>query len=187
MTGENEPINKGHAAKIRTEACVVVTQFVDGSMSIRSLGMGKSDEAEELSDAIASVISRGVRFGTQALQGGLDITTAVASALTRTQIIEGLEEDSCHVDLPLFYPDGDGCRVYVHRTSEGSWVVSDDGDVLLRITDGAGFIKKYAEQAGIVFDAGELSIETTDVGRDVYRLAQEMTSMVQHADLLRRV
>jgi len=97
------------------------------------------------------------------------------------------------VDVPLQYPDGDGCRLFARPIAGGRWWVSDGGDACARAsyvgadvdtdTDFAERVSELTRFRGLTDRDGELGLETDSPGRDIFRVAQSAIDVVHMANL----
>lgn len=96
------------------------------------------------------------------------------------------------VDIPWSFPDGDQCRVYVEKSDDGKWTVSDGGDSVMRASYSGDIdilSKDYSERfqgilrmRGLTQQRGEVSATSVgDLGEAVFTVAQASVDIVQLA------
>lgn len=93
------------------------------------------------------------------------------------------------VDVPWSYPDGDQCRVFVSKSKDGQWNVTDGGSSVMRASYAddvdvmdRGYVERFKQIVtlnGLAEDEGELMASAvTDIGRAVFAVAQASVDVV---------
>lgn len=93
------------------------------------------------------------------------------------------------VDVPWSFPDGDQCRVFVSKSQNGKWNVTDGGSSIMRASYAnevdvleKGYIERFRQIVslyGLREDEGELLVdESQDVGGAVFTVAQASIDVV---------
>jgi hypothetical protein len=97
------------------------------------------------------------------------------------------------VDIPISFPDGDQCRVFVSHNDDGTWTVRDGGTSVMRASYarsvniiGSGFADRFQQviaMHGLSEKKGELFSEPTYApGEAVFSVAQAAIDVVQLAN-----
>lgn len=106
--------------------------------------------------------------------------------------VNEVEQGLIAVDIPITFPDGDQCRVYVSQDETGAWSVTDAGDAVMRASYqgsvdvlGKGYVERFRQITdlyGISEDMGELSIVSDgDIGQAVFSVAQATIDIISLA------
>lgn len=106
--------------------------------------------------------------------------------------VHGMGDGTFAVDLPLMFPDGDECRIYVSPKPNDRWDVSDGGASVMRASyalsvdvtsEGyADRLSMLAAMHGLTVDHGEvLRRDTDDLADAVFSMAQASIDVVQLA------
>lgn len=97
------------------------------------------------------------------------------------------------VDIPLAFPDGDQCRVFVSRDGEGKWVATDGGSTIMRAAYagsvnvlGDGYSDRFRQLLdlyGLSEEQGLLKASSeSEIGDAVFTIAQACMDVVNLAN-----
>lgn len=101
--------------------------------------------------------------------------------------------DRIAVDIPLAFPDGDECRVFVSRSDDGKWIATDGGSTIMRASYsgavnvlGRGYAARFRQLLnlyGLSEDKGLLKTsDEREIGDAVFTIAQACMDVVHLAN-----
>jgi hypothetical protein len=108
--------------------------------------------------------------------------------------VRAINDHEFAIDVPLAFPDGDQCRVYVSKLPDAKWSVSDGGSAVMRASYassvdvmGKGHADRFRQIVrfyGLTEAEGELrSVVVGDIGDAVFTIAQASLDIVHLARL----
>lgn len=115
----------------------------------------------------------------------------IQEAICKEILVKETKDSSFTVDIPLWYPDGDRCRLYVEK-DDNEWIISDGGVSIMRAAyaDNVNVTSKpYRDRFNKILEAyklteaeGELVAESgEDLGNSVFLLAQASIDVIHLA------
>ncbi len=125
-----------------------------------------------------------------AIEPAQKVRDAIAENIGVKEVGEGVYI----VDVPWSFPDGDQCRVFVSKSDDGNWTVTDGGSSVMRASYagevdvlGRGYVERFRQIAmvyGLREDEGELLAEKCpNIGDAVFAVSQASIDVVHLARL----